>query len=103
MKEEVTEIATTLESYGTPRADFRQLSAQDRRAIARQLVIASSQLVEPEAEQWDDPDYRASMRRVRQNYMYECGKSNVDRDEARYIWNNVLYPQCSPHERRHLI
>lgn len=103
MSDEVTELATSLESYGTPRADFRGLSEQDRRAIAKQLVIASTQVVEPESYKWDDPDYRASMRRVRENYMYECGKSDLDRDETRHLWNNVLYPLCSPHERRHLI
>jgi hypothetical protein len=103
MSDATRELASSLEDHGTSRADFRDISDDERHAIARQLVIARAQAQSPEQEVWKEEQYRWHMRRKKELYYYECGAAGLDRKEAEQIWWSVVYDNPAPYKRDSLI
>lgn len=100
MTEVTRELAEELPDYQTSRGnEFRTVSVEDRMSLARVLVVARSQVNASNAD-WDDDDYRRSMRRVRNRYMHISGILDIRFEEAERIWWNYVYDDPSPHERR---
>jgi hypothetical protein len=97
------EIAREIPEHQTNRgSEFREISVQERKTMARLLNIARVQATASNAD-WDDRAFRRTMMRKRLDYMYECGQLGVDVTEARAIWWSVVYDGATPHQRRDLV
>ncbi len=103
MTEVIKELADELEEYGSSRADFRNLSQDERERIARQLVIARAQARSPDSDKWDNERYVSQMIKKRVQYSYEAGRAGLDPEEARAIWWNCVYDDPAPVDRDKLV
>lgn len=103
MTEVIEELADELEEYGSSRADFRNLSQDERERIAGQLVIARAQARAPDSDYWDNERYVSQMIEKRVQYSYEAGKAGLDPEEARAIWWNCVYEEAAPCDKDKLV
>jgi hypothetical protein len=97
----VEQMCHKMEEHQTSRGDeFRTIGYRDRRGMARNLVIARSQ-VEADNGDWESNSFRRAIRRCKEAYCYEAGSLGIDRKEAEAIWKNVVYENVpnDPHTR----
>jgi len=96
-------LAEELPDHQTARGmEFRTLSVEDRKPLARILVIARSQAQSGDAD-WEDALFRRSMRRKKNRYFYQAARLSIDIQEATTIWWSVVHNDPSPAERVTLI
>lgn len=100
--ETVEEVADALEEHGSSRANFRDVSDNERRLIARQLILGRSQANASNAD-WDDMSFRSRMLETRVAYAYECGQAGMSPRESRYVWWNFVHDDPPPVSRDELI
>lgn len=80
-------------------AEFRTLSVEDRLPMARQLVIARSQVNASNAD-WNCERYRYHMRQKKETYLYHAGRLGVDIEEADNIWWSIVHDNPAPVEKQ---
>lgn len=91
MSNVVTEMASSLEEYGSSRANFHEVNPTSRHMVARYLVIARSQANASNApEDMTEGRYGEELRRKRDAYFHACGRAGIDMKEASIIWSNVV-------------
>lgn len=90
MSRKSEQLAQELESYGSSRADYRDASDEQREAVAKELVVARSQ-VENDAPHTRDGRYGEILIGVRARFYYHCGKVGIALEEANYLWHNYVY------------
>jgi hypothetical protein len=89
MAQAVTELADSLESHASSRANFHDVSDEHRHAVAEWLLIAHRQREnEPDNNRIDA--YEQHLNKKQNNYFYQCGQAGIDIEEARAMWQNVV-------------
>lgn len=95
-------LSDSLEQYSTNRANFGQLSGVERQAVASALRVARSQ-VKSDSSVDRKNTYTQQLIRKRSAFFHLCGQLDIDKDEARALWWNVVYGSPSPNERSTLV
>lgn len=99
----IQELAEELPEHQSPRGnEFRAIPVEDRKLLARPLVMARSQ-VESTNANWQDRQFRNEIIKKKNAYFYYAGQLHIDMDQANWIWWSVVYDNPSPAERRELI
>jgi len=72
-------VANNLELFGTSRADFRQLSEEERVSIGKRIGIhLSRQRVDGTIMEWERP-----------RFFHMCGDYGIDYNESKAMWHNA--------------
>lgn len=103
MSNAVKEMAAELEEHASSRANFQNVSDDDRWEIARELTIARAQAQDPNSDVWEKPPYREAMRRKKEVFHHRCGKAGIPIHEANYIWWNAVYGGVPPYQRNKVV
>lgn len=90
------ELAERLEEYGSSRADFRELSDDERDRVANLLLIARNQ------SNLDGGTDR-HMIMNRSQYFHTCGEVGISYGEARNIWWTFVHESPAPADRADLV
>ena len=94
MSEAIEELANELEERASSRANFNQLSGNERRNVARYLIIARSQARNSGNSDLTD---------AKVQFFYTCGEVGVPFNEARNLWWTVVHNNPAPYDREDLV
>ena len=97
-------MSEPLESYGTNRADFRNIDKNQRTAIKNILTIARSQVDAPNApDNLNSGRYGRSLRKKKNRFFYLCGQAGISQSESQAIWWSFVYDDAPPIDRIKLV